>query len=818
MWTSTMDLDQKKVLLTQLLGRFYPNIYFSSYSPLQVQNSPRQSLPESSWVRVRNRLSGICGSDLHLLYRGGSDQRVAAAARPVQKQFYPGHEVVGEVIEIGNDVQHIHVGDRVALQWRPNCVTAGVQPLCYACSTGNYNLCDHGSFLAPQPLGGGWSEEMLLHEQQLFRVPAGLTDEQAVMLEPVAVALHAVLRHLPKPGDQVLIIGAGTVGLLVQQIVRALVPQCEISMLARYPFQVEQATRLGAAHIIYPRDAYEGVQKATNAKVYNGFFGNRTLQGGYDVIYDTIGQKRGMFRRNTLHHALRWIRSRGTIVLVGLSLQPMNIDLTPLWQQEISLLGSQHHGTEYWPVGSHGQTSTFRVACDLIQQRRITPEQLITHHFALDNYQNALLTASKKAESRAIKVVFDYSLLPASVVPNVRASAPRIRRQSTISFMEDFEDTGKQAPRTSGSLEGQENIPSARPYTKELAKTPRQDQANEDFDDDDTATAIPAINKRFTANLRPYVPQSQMQGNLDQPELKRDEPVPVPAASQESAAHDELEEKTQLIPQPPLVPHTEANLNLDSEATTLFSRASISHAATEGEPDDEATPDALDEAHELPESVSATPEDVELSPAEIKDSEIPVISDATENEVDVADMASEIDAVPNKETLAASDTHEDQLTIPVEENYSDTDVYSEQVAIETDEEPRAVVLATDAPEMEPSARDATDLSSAVDPALLQSAEEEVVQKQPETESVSTVNTKEAPAMTESGSAVAPDESVEITSPPSDTTHTDKSSAKEHSAESTATISTPDALQQVEGPQTKRVQQRSRTRKKKAGSR
>jgi threonine dehydrogenase-like Zn-dependent dehydrogenase len=592
-----MDLDQKKVLLTQIIGRFYQNIYFSSYSPLQVQNLPRQSLPENSWVRVRNRLSGICGSDLNLLYRGGSDPRIASAATPNHTHFYPGHEVVGEVIEIGDDVQRIHVGDRVVLQWKPNCLTAGVQPICRSCASGNFNLCEHGAFVAPPSLGGGWSEEMLLHEQQLFRVPSGLTDEQAVMLEPVAVAVHAVLRQLPQPGDRVLIIGAGTVGLLTQQIIHALVPQAEISVLARYPFQVEQATRFGAVHIIYQQDTYVGVQRATQARMYNGLFGNRTLQGGYDIIYDTIGQKRNILHHNTLHHALRWIRTQGTIVLVGLSLQQMNVDLTPLWTQEISLLGSYAHGVEYWPTNSDHQVSTFKVASELMLQGSITPEQLITHHFAVNDYKHALLTATKKADSRAIKVVFDYSLLPASVVPNVRASAPRIRRQSTINFANEYEDNHQYREEQSSAYKNEihaaqhpyfapqtssrrKEIPSAQPHTKELAKSPKTPALEEDFDSDDTASALPAISTHITQNPRPYTsaPQSRMPVMPDTKmpaTIEPQESVAVPATPTYNGfypAENEATDRTQLISKAQLVPQTENDLVQHSDATAAMSR------------------------------------------------------------------------------------------------------------------------------------------------------------------------------------------------------------------------------------------------------
>src|SRR6266849_10014834 len=235
-----MELSLRRVILTQLLGRFWRGAYFSSFAPLQVQNLPRQPLLAANWVRVRNRLAGVCGSDLHMIYVDG-DFRIAPAALPTHKHSYPGHEVVGEVIEVGDEVQHLQVGDRVTLQSGPNCITSEAQPICRSCASGNYSLCERANLLSgPEPIGGGWSEEMLVREQQLFRISSEMTDEQAVLLEPSAVAVHAVLRRLPRAGEHVLVIGAGTIGLLTLQVIRALVPDVQVNVMARHPFQVER--------------------------------------------------------------------------------------------------------------------------------------------------------------------------------------------------------------------------------------------------------------------------------------------------------------------------------------------------------------------------------------------------------------------------------------------------------------------------------------------------------------------------------------------------------------------------------------------------
>jgi len=452
MWTSTLELDPAHVIPTKILGRFWRGAYFSSFAPLQVQNLPRQPLPASNWVRVRNSLAGICGSDLRLIFVD-ADFSIAPAAVPGQgysSRTYPGHEVVGEVIEVGDDVQTLQVGDRVVLQHGPNCLTAGVQPPCRSCAAGNYGLCEGATLPGPQPIGGGWSEEMLLHEQQLFRISPNITDAQAVLLEPSAVAVHAVLRRLPQAGERVLIIGAGTIGLLILQVIRALAPGAEVHVLARYAFQVERAASMGA-RIIYPRDSYKQVQLATAAKLYEGFQGNKMLVGGYDVIYDTVGSKR------TTHDSLRWARAGGTVVMVGLNLHRMEIDLTPIWYQEVNLIGTLGHGVETWPIGTSEKKSTFEITAGLIEQQQIKPDELITSRYLLSEFREALLDVKNKANNRVIKVVFDFSRQPPSVVPNVRASRQRQRALPAVARTGD-DDNDYMSPRQ-GTVPGTHEPP-----------------------------------------------------------------------------------------------------------------------------------------------------------------------------------------------------------------------------------------------------------------------------------------------------------------------------------------------------------------------
>jgi 2-desacetyl-2-hydroxyethyl bacteriochlorophyllide A dehydrogenase len=552
MWTSTLELSPGRVILTQVLGRVWHGAYFSSFAPLQVQNLPRQTLPASNWVRVRNRLAGICGSDLPLVYVDRSF-RIAPAALPSNRYSYPGHEVVGEVIEVGNDVEYLQVGDRVVLQSGPNCLSTGAQTLCHACAAGNYNLCERVSQLSgPQPIGGGWSEEMLLHEQQLFRVPSAMSDEQAVLLEPSAVALHAVLRRLPQPGEQVLIIGAGTIGLLTLQVIRALAPQATVSMMARYAFQIEQATRMDAAHILYPQDSYKSVARTTGAQLYSGMFGNKMLLGGFDVIYDTIGS------RQTVFDSLRWTRAGGTVVVVGLSLHTMPMDLTPIWYQEINLTGTYGHGTENWPIGTQERYSTFAIAAALIENQQLHPEKLITHRFALSDYRAAFSTATSKSRSRAIKIVFDYALLPASVVPNVRASARQRRSIRTVAAWPQQEEQHDQEESSWPTPPEEQFIPPSLPATPEPMVVPTPDSQSEPTEAEPIIVPAPDAQSELDVTQPVIVPSPDAQSEL----------VEVEATQSTVPPDEEQPDESQTITKPVSRPKRPPRQSMKSHKTT----------------------------------------------------------------------------------------------------------------------------------------------------------------------------------------------------------------------------------------------------------
>jgi threonine dehydrogenase-like Zn-dependent dehydrogenase len=276
-----------------------------------------------------------------------------------------------------------------------------IDPMCRQCQSGNYMLCEN---LGKKPLptestGAGFSPYMVMHSTQPFKVPDALSDDEAVLLEPTAVAVHGVLKQTPKPGDSVLIIGCGTIGLLLIAVVKAIEPQAEITATARYDFQSDMARKMGASEVLMSSqpDTYEKIAKKTDARYHQGFFGNKILLGGFDLVYDSIGND------SSINDALRWTRAGGHIVVLGINFKPGKIDYSPLWYQEVNLTGTNCH-----ILNQHGESS-FELAANFLADKKIDIQGMITHRFSMDNYKDAVKTFLAKGKHRAIKIVLDHT-------------------------------------------------------------------------------------------------------------------------------------------------------------------------------------------------------------------------------------------------------------------------------------------------------------------------------------------------------------------------------------------------------------------------
>ncbi len=397
MQTIHFEVSVPRILGTRLLARLSESVYGSPISPVRYGELPDQDLPGPAWVRVKNHLAGICGADLSLFYVQASPSISIAALPGVSKAFL-GHELVGRVRESGSSVTDLRPGDRVTLQrYLPCCSIKEIEPACPQCEQGNYTLCDNFSAgTLPENLGAGFGDHFLAHRSQLVKVPDEIPDDEAVLIEPASVSLHSVLKRPPRAGEKVLVIGAGTIGLNVIQCAKAIQPECVVFLLEKVEFKKELGLQLGADHVL-EGEPYEAVARASGAKIYRGPLGNSTLLGGMDLIYDCVGHSR------TIHDAVRWLRGGGDYVMIGNQLSPVRFDQTPVWNQELRLIGVNAHGSENF---QGRRVSSFDLAMEMIQQGRIKLDGFITHRFPLAEFREAFKVARRKV-GRVIKVVFE---------------------------------------------------------------------------------------------------------------------------------------------------------------------------------------------------------------------------------------------------------------------------------------------------------------------------------------------------------------------------------------------------------------------------
>jgi threonine dehydrogenase-like Zn-dependent dehydrogenase len=388
-----------RVATTLALKSIWSGAIYAPTAPVRLAQLPEPELPGPNGIRVRNRACGICASDLHLLFVD-VDPRVAPAAIRGADVIYLGHEVVSEVTEVGDQVTTVSTGDRVAMMTRflnPTCRSQEFDRHCQHCERGDYALCEQRARGEGVPgVGGGWGDGYTCHESEVWKVPDGLTDDQATLVEPLACSVRAVLRRRPEPGDRVLVLGCGTIGLGVVQALQAIAPDVEVFAAARYDHQVEAARRWGAIPVA--SDLFSVAEDVTGAQVQVGEFSNTTTLGGFDVIYDCVGNDA------TVSQSVRLARAGGTVVIVGVHLKRIKADLTPIWHQEVDVIGSMAHGMETW----NGEAiSTFDLTARFLLDGAMMADGMITHRFSLDEWKKAVRVATDKSTG-CIKVVFDY--------------------------------------------------------------------------------------------------------------------------------------------------------------------------------------------------------------------------------------------------------------------------------------------------------------------------------------------------------------------------------------------------------------------------
>lgn len=394
-----VDKNIPRVLLTKAITPIWRDFVWTPLSSAKAGPLPDQPLPSPNWMRIKNLACGICATDLSLLFMTANPS-VAPAALPGVQRFHLGHEAVGEVTEIGSGVKRFKVGDRVIMDkhfYGANCLNLELENLCEMCAHDETNFCLNKSDYPFLGVGGGFGDEYVTHESGVYLCPPELTLDQAVLVEPFGIGTHAVLRHPPKPGSKVLVIGTGMIGLAVLMAVKAAQPDCEATVISRYDFQSQMAERLGAKHILQNSE-YQAIAKASGGKFFSAPMNKGVVIGGFDIIFDCVGNS------NTLNDCMRWVKANGKVVMVGAHMQPMTkVDLVNIWYHQVELVGVVAHGHEHHQ-GEHKHTYDW--VMEFMKQGLYKTDGFITHRFAYEDYKQAIaLTNHHKGKSGAIKVI-----------------------------------------------------------------------------------------------------------------------------------------------------------------------------------------------------------------------------------------------------------------------------------------------------------------------------------------------------------------------------------------------------------------------------
>ncbi|WCM55947.1 zinc-dependent alcohol dehydrogenase [Microbacterium sp. EF45047] len=313
--------------------------------------------PGPGEVQVRTTVSGVCGSDTH----------AAHGRHPfVPLPYAPGHEVVGVVSAVGEGVDGWAAGDRVTVE--PTLPCGG----CKMCTTGRSNLCENLRFFGCGYEQGGMADFFTIPATRLHRIPDDLDDLQAALIEPLSTPVHAVRLAGDVAGKAVVIIGAGTIGLLVLAAARHAGART-IVMTDMLADKRERALRLGADAVVDAASA-DAVAQIRDA-----------LGESADVVFDCVAIQ------PTVDQAIALADKAGTVVIVGVPARDVTVPLPIIQDHQIRIQGS----ATYLP-------EDYATAIEILRAGEVRAEDMITRRLPLEQVAEAFRLSASGAEVKVV--------------------------------------------------------------------------------------------------------------------------------------------------------------------------------------------------------------------------------------------------------------------------------------------------------------------------------------------------------------------------------------------------------------------------------
>ncbi len=322
-----------------------------------------------------------------------------------------GHETLANVVHGSPSLRPraIREGDRVVVDPVLGCAPLG-HPLCAQCSADHYAVCERFGSNLPRGLmmganprfPGGFSEEMVAHPFQLFRVPDSIPDEVAVLTEPLAIAVRAVLQNPPPDSSNVLVVGGGMIAFGVVWALREFHPDLHITLATTESHQRELALSLGASEVVtVTKDALlQSAAARTNSAVLRPVIGAPFLAGGYSHVWDCVGS------HASLESSVSVLRPRGTLVLVGAAGKLAPLEWTLVWAKELRI-----HGTVFYGVDAidNRRERTFTITLERMTSTSAPLRKLLTHTFDLEDFGSLIDANLDRSVSKSIKTAFRLS-------------------------------------------------------------------------------------------------------------------------------------------------------------------------------------------------------------------------------------------------------------------------------------------------------------------------------------------------------------------------------------------------------------------------
>lgn len=314
---------------------------------IQLENIEKPA-PEKNEVIVQVKAAGICGSDIPRIYQTG------AHVHPL----IPGHEFSGVVVETGADVDTEWQGQRVGIFPLIPCKT------CLPCRKNLFEMCRNYSYLGSRR-DGGFAEYVAVPAENLIRLPDNVSFESAAMMEPMAVAVHAMRRVAPGVSDTVAICGLGTIGLLLLMFLREAGIQ-NILVIGNKEFQKQTVRKMGLSEEFYCDSRMQDADK---------WLKEHTAGAGVDVFFECVGKNK------TLVQAIDNTAPAGKIVLVGNPYSDMQLEKSVYWK----ILRNQLTVTGTWNSSfTHDSGDDWHYVLERLSRKQIAADKLISHRFPLE--------------------------------------------------------------------------------------------------------------------------------------------------------------------------------------------------------------------------------------------------------------------------------------------------------------------------------------------------------------------------------------------------------------------------------------------------